>query len=93
MVVYLDDVESGSSEAVTVVEKSDESWFSSSLGNVNPVFLWILAMLLLSLIVVLAIYMRSSGDDSESLLSEEDHYLDGDHFQPQTYHQVQETQY
>jgi len=93
MVVYLDDVESGSSEAVTVVQKSDESWLSSSLGNVNPVFLWILGMLLLSLIVVLAIYMRSGGDDSESLLSEEDHYLDGDHFEPQSYHQVQETQY
>ena len=93
MVVYLDDVESGSSESVSVVEKSDESWFSSTLDNVNPVFLWILGMLLLSLIVVLAIYMRSGGDDSESLLSEEDHYLDGDHFQPEAYHQVQETQY
>ena len=92
MVVYLDEIESASSDQISVFRSADESWFGESLGNVNPVFLWLLVLMIIALVSVSAIYLKSTGDSSESLLSEEDHYLDGDHFHPQVNYQANEPQ-
>ena len=83
MVIYLDDVVVGESEEIQIRHSDDDSWLTGSIGEVNPIFVWILGLLLLALLVVLGVFMRSSGDDSESLLYEEDHYLGGDDFHPQ----------
>ena len=83
MVIYLDDVVAGESEEIQIRHAEDESWLSESIGEVNPLFIWVLGLLLLTLLVVLGVFMRSAGDDSDSLLYEEEHYLGGDDFYPQ----------
>ncbi len=83
MVIYLDNAIVGESDEIQIRDAEDDSWLSGSIGQVNPLFIWVLGLLLLSLLVVLGVFMRSAGDDSDSLLYEEDQYLGGDDFHPQ----------